>query len=217
MNRIRISVMSPGKIRLLLVVVLLTAPSMSCIGPCKRLFKRGAPCGTTVQQPATLSSPVAVNTPQAAPVAAAPVVAAPVAAVPMAAAPMAAAPVMVVPTAPMAYCCPPPTGCCPPPCYSQPCPPVSCCPSESYGSWDSGCSSGCNDCGTTGGGYYEQGSYVDPNASSIIPEGAILQGPGFVPQAPPQGQAVTPQAVSPQAPIQSGSGTRYPAPGPEGN
>jgi hypothetical protein len=187
--------MSPNRILCLLVLVAMTAPSVSCIGPCKRLFKRGAPCGTTVQQPATLTSPVAVATPQAAPMAAAPVLAVPVAAAP---APVAAVPMMAVPTAPAAgyYCCPQPAVCCPQPCCPQPCCPQPCCPQYSgpCGTYES-YSNGCNDCGVSNN-YYEE---------SPITAAPIPQGPGYVPSN-----------VSPQAPIQSGSGTRYPAPQPEG-
>jgi hypothetical protein len=184
--------MSPNRILCLLVLVAMTAPSVSCIGPGKRLFQRGAPCGTTVQQPATLTSPVAVATPQAAPVAV-PVLAAPVAAVPVAAVPMVA-----VPTAPAAgyYCCPQPAVCCPQPCCPQPC-----CPQYSGPQYSGPCgtyesySNGCNDCGVSNN-YYEE---------SPITAAPIPQGPSYVPNN-----------VSPQAPIQSGSGTRYPAPQPDG-
>jgi hypothetical protein len=191
--------MSPNRILCLLVMVAMTAPSVSCIGPCKRLFKRGAPCGTTIQQPATLTSPVAV----AVPVAVAPALAAPVAAAP---APVAAVPMVAVPTAPAAgyYCCPQPAVCCPQPCcpqpccpqpsYSQPCCPQYGAPCGSCGTYES-YSSGCNDCGVSNN-YYEE----SPNTAAPIP-----QGPSYVPNN-----------VSPQAPIQSGSGTRYPAPQPDG-
>ena len=101
-----------------------------------------------------------------------------------------------------------------PTCCPQPCCPQYCCPSDSCGPWVSGISSDCIDCGVASG-YYEQGTYVDPNAATVIPEGAIPQGPGFGPQTIPQGQGLTPQGVAPQAPITSGSGTRYPAPQPE--
>ncbi|MEO2045077.1 MAG: hypothetical protein ABGX16_00710 [Pirellulales bacterium] len=172
--------MSPNRILCLLVLTAMTAPSVSCCGPCKRLFKRGAPCGTTVQQPATLTSPVAVATPRAAPVVAAPVAVAP--------APVAAVPMVAVPTAPAAgyYCCPQPAVCCPQPCCPQ--------YSGSCGTYES-YSSGCNDCGVSNN-YYEE----SPNTAAPIP-----QGPGYVPNN-----------VSPQAPIQSGSGTHYPSPQPDG-
>lgn len=190
--------MFPKKILSLLVVVAMTTPSVSCIGPCKRLFKRGAPCGTTVQQPATLTSPVAVATPAAAPVAAAPALAAPVGIAP---APVAAAPMVAVPTAPMAgyYCCPQPAVCCPQPSCPQPSCPQPCCPQYGYPCGSNGYdsySSGCSDCGVSNG-------YIEESPNIVSPS---TPGPGFVPQQ---------QQVSPLTPVNPGSGSRTPEPRPE--
>ena len=145
---------------LLIVFVLLMTTSSGCCGPCKRLFKRGAPCGTTFQQPAALASPVAV--PQGTAIVAAPAAVPPRAPAPVAPAPMVpVAPQMMVPTAPANgyYCCPQPY--CPQPCYPQ-----YCCPQYGYsqsdnsyysnGSCDACCNGGCSDCGASNG-------YIDSN------------------------------------------------------
>ncbi len=59
------------KLLILMAVAMVTLPPVGC-GRCRRLFHRGAPCGTTVA-PALLSAPLAIGRPFATPVVSSPV------------------------------------------------------------------------------------------------------------------------------------------------
>lgn len=50
------------KLLILMAVAVVAMPSVGCASRCRNLFRRGAPCGTTVT-PAALSAPLAIGRP----------------------------------------------------------------------------------------------------------------------------------------------------------